>query len=295
DLASSAVYRPASSGTENGTVFLLFLANPLAIANVKPPAGEVGLAYEEDLGFGGGTPPYTVEVFKGALPDGLSLDAAGTVSGTPTKKGKKTFSVRLADSEGAEVKRKVTLAIKPPVKLVTDSLGKAKHGVETKKKLQAKGGVKPYVFSIVGGGAPEGVQIDEEAETTLIGAPEEVGTFVFTLRVTDAMGASDELEVALKVKSTLKVTSSKLPKGKVGKAYDENVHVKGGVPGYAFEIVDGALPDGVSLVVEEGPSGSVQLAGTPTENGQFGFTIRVTDDTGETAEKALKIKVKGGK
>ena len=49
-----------------------------------PPPGEVGTPYSFQLTVSGGTPPYTIYIMDGTLPDGLSLSSDGLISGTPT-------------------------------------------------------------------------------------------------------------------------------------------------------------------------------------------------------------------
>jgi hypothetical protein len=66
----------------------------VTITSPPPPDGEVGLAYSAALSATGGTPPYTWSVQAGALPPGLSLSAAGVISGTPAAEGDYTFKVR---------------------------------------------------------------------------------------------------------------------------------------------------------------------------------------------------------
>jgi 6-phosphogluconolactonase (cycloisomerase 2 family) len=49
----------------------------------------------------GGAPPYTFALTGGALPAGLHLDSAGTISGTPTTLGESSFEVQVTDAVGA--------------------------------------------------------------------------------------------------------------------------------------------------------------------------------------------------
>jgi Putative Ig domain len=70
---------------------------PLAITSPLPPA-TTGLPYSQILTASGGTPPYTWSVASGALPNGIALSSAGTLSGTPTQSGTVTFTVMATDS-----------------------------------------------------------------------------------------------------------------------------------------------------------------------------------------------------
>ncbi len=60
----------------------------------------------------------------------------------------------------------------------------------------------------------------------------------------------------------------------------------GGVPGYTWEIVEGKLPDGLTLS-EDG-----KIDGFCEKKGEYPFTIQVTDAEGNTAQKETKIIVK---
>ena len=58
----------------------------------------------------------------------------------------------------------------------------------------------------------------------------------------------------------------------------------GAVPPLKFEITAGSLPDGMTLAL------SGVLSGAPTADGDFNFTVRLTDDIGATASRAYQLK-----
>lgn len=73
--------------------------------------------------------------------------------------------------------------------------------------------------------------------------------------------------------------------GAVGSAFSKALTTSGGLAPYAYSVVSGALPTGVSL-----SSGGV-LYGTPTGAGLTGFTIRRTDAAAQTLNVAYTLNV----
>jgi hypothetical protein len=59
----------------------------------------------------------------------------------------------------------------------------------------------------------------------------------------------------------------------------------GGTPPYAFDVSAGSLPTGLAL------SSSGILTGTPTTEGSYSFTVRVTDDDADTATDGILVGV----
>ena len=75
------------------------------------PPGDVGVAYAAQLTATGGTGSYTWSVIAGALPDGLTLSAAGEISGTPTANGSASFTVQVADEASAVHNRGFSIVV----------------------------------------------------------------------------------------------------------------------------------------------------------------------------------------
>ncbi|RLC74381.1 MAG: hypothetical protein DRI61_16745, partial [Chloroflexi bacterium] len=71
---------------------------PLNINTPGLPSGTVGTSYSYILSASGGTSPYTWSLKSGSLPDGLSLNDNGVISGKPTVSGTYTFTVKVIDS-----------------------------------------------------------------------------------------------------------------------------------------------------------------------------------------------------
>ena len=71
----------------------------LTVTTASLPEGSLGVAYSQTLAASGGTTPYSWSITIGALPAGLSLNAAsGAITGTPTAAGVSNFTVKVTDS-----------------------------------------------------------------------------------------------------------------------------------------------------------------------------------------------------
>ena len=72
---------------------------PLAVVSPED-LGPVGQLLNPGLLISGGTPPYTVTLTGGSMPDGLTLNADGTFGGTTTTPGSFDINVDVADAQG---------------------------------------------------------------------------------------------------------------------------------------------------------------------------------------------------
>jgi len=74
------------------------------------------------------------------------------------------------------------------------------------------------------------------------------------------------------VAPTIVVAPASLPNGTQGTAYSQALSASGGSGTYTYAITAGALPAGLSLT-------NGTIAGTPTTNGSFTFTVTATDNS----------------
>ncbi|MDY3557796.1 putative Ig domain-containing protein [Gemmata sp. JC673] len=83
----------------------------VAIGPDALPAGTVGTAYAVALTATGASGPFVYTVTAGALPPGVTLSAAGQLTGAPTAVGAYTFTVAATDSSGASGSREFALTV----------------------------------------------------------------------------------------------------------------------------------------------------------------------------------------
>lgn len=91
----------------------------LSITTSTLPAGIVGVLYSTALAATGGISSRTWSLESGDLPPGLTLSAAGQLTGTPTAPARAAFTVRVADTSGTAT-RSLSLDVTPVGGFVSD-------------------------------------------------------------------------------------------------------------------------------------------------------------------------------
>ena len=158
----------------------------LTITDCPTPAGSLGVSYTALLTAVGGTIPYQWRIDSGALPQGLVLSSENAaIGGTPTQSGLSTYVLRVDDASAKSTTRLCSIQINPPGLSMTSpsTLPNALVGTPYSQTLTATGGRTPYLWSITTAGAPSGIALDGTG--VLNGLPGAVGTFTFTVQVTD--------------------------------------------------------------------------------------------------------------
>jgi len=76
---------------------------PFSLVKEFPPLANPGTAYEHTFSAEGGKKPYGGwRLEKGELPGGMTLDASGALTGTPSEDGFAYFVICATDAEGTE-------------------------------------------------------------------------------------------------------------------------------------------------------------------------------------------------
>jgi large repetitive protein len=311
-LISTPVSNPVSGGTFNTNIALTDLntqervtvnftlgINAYAITTAALlPRGTVNASY--NLGAGvtfstsgcGGS--CTWSIVSGSVPSGLQLSSAGVLSGTPNGTTNASFTLQVSGSNGNVSKvfsLQVMASTPQPLSITTSSpLGDTTIGNSVSNGLFAQGGTPAYTWSLVSGSLPLGVSLVGPSETLsstlnpgiayLAGRPQQPGTFNFTLRVTDGVGAHVDQAFTWHV-SELSFQYSNLPLSSGTLTYNVQYHqallVIGGTAHYSWSSLD-PMPPGLTL----DPATGV-IDGTPSNTGNFSVRIRVTDDFSPTS------------
>ncbi len=111
----TSVASPGPDGQDgNGEVedHLLNVVCPtLTLSPATLPNAAVDDDYSLSLSTTGGNAPYSYLILSGSLPDGLTMDSSGVISGRPTGSGSSSFTVHVADASGCATVGSYSLAV----------------------------------------------------------------------------------------------------------------------------------------------------------------------------------------
>ena len=271
----------SSGGTPaTGTVsYTLVIDVPtITLAPATLPDGAVFSGYSQAITASGGIAPHTFSVTVGSLPDGLSLAADGTLSGTPTETGGFSFAVTAADSSSGSGPYSgtgnYTLTIVDVAPTANDVSATVAYG----------SGATPITLDISGSAATSvavanapahGVATASGLSISYEPAAGFAGVDSFTYLASNAVGDSAPATVSITVSGpTLALTpAAGTLEPDYGVAWSQAFSASGGAAPYTYALT-GTLPAGL---VFDAASGT--LSGTATEAGNFPVTVTATDSS----------------
>ncbi|MBC7790216.1 MAG: putative Ig domain-containing protein [Anaerolineae bacterium] len=188
-----------SNGVSTEKAFGFSVYAPLTIVSSDVTRyGILGTAYSDRLVATGGPAPAVWTLAGGALPAGLSFDAAtATVSGVPSSEGTFAFSVTVR-SDTLIANRQFSLNVYRPLGIASDSARRAGvMGRAYSDTLVAAGGPNAISWIVSSGALPQGLALDP-ASGIVAGIPAESGNFTFIVSGrADTIVASKTLGVTI--------------------------------------------------------------------------------------------------
>lgn len=283
---------PTASGTFNFSVtvtdkngialskaFALTVQPPLAVTKTTVADGYVGRPYSDAMTATGGRPPYGWTLSSGTLPAGLTLSAAGALSGTPAATGSSSFVVTVTDANGTTATQALTLVVFAPPSITTTSFADAYAGQAYSATAAGTGGKTPYTWSVSAGALPAGLTLN--AATGAITGTTTGTTQTFTLTLTDANGVTASQVFTLSVFNMPAITStSPLADGYAGQPYSFTFAASGGKAPLTWQQTAGAPPTGLTISSAGALGTTIGAAG---QNVAWTFTVTVTDANGKVA------------
>ena len=162
----------------------------IELTPVSLPNATFGVAYSQTITADGSIAPYSFAVTSGSLPPGLTLASGGTLSGTPTLGGPRTFTITATDATAAPGPyagaRAYTLTVDvPALVLPTTTLPDGATDVAYSAPINAAtGGVAPYSYVVTSGELPYGLTMSPTGAIT--GTPTTANNFGFVVTATDS-------------------------------------------------------------------------------------------------------------
>jgi hypothetical protein len=272
----------SSPQLQKGQQFTGTIAPAVTIATPATlPAAAVGSLYSQSFAVSAGTGVAPFVWSAPGLTNGLSMSAAGLLSGTPTAAGPASFSVMVTDGAGGTTSGTFSLTVMAISALPAATIGQAYN-----QTLTASGGTAPYTWTLTGGSLPSGLAGPTGAGV-ITGTPlPSAVTSTFTVTVTDSNHNSISGSVTLPVNLVV-ATTSPLPGATIGTQYSQALTPEGGAGGYSWSVTSGSsLPSWLQL------STSGTLSGLPpTTAVTTSFSVTVTDSAKATAAATLTLPV----
>jgi hypothetical protein len=308
---------------------LVALAHPafsqLSISPGSLPGDIVNQSYFAGLSINNAGATFWTWTISGALPPGIGLVPApnaapsASLTGTPTAVGVYSFTVLATENiftAVVTVSQSYTIQVAGVLSVTTSGLAQGTVGTQYSQQLQATGGVPPYTWSLgtfdmsgahpvpavrfrrertkpeaapISSGLPPGLLLSSSGQIT--GTPTQIGSYTFSVIVSDSSssapqstGATFTIDV-IGVSPLLISTTSPLANGALGVPYSIPLRAQGGEIPYTWTLASGTIPPGLQV----GSGGS--LTGTPTQAGNYSFTLTVSDFSGLTASATFTITI----
>jgi hypothetical protein len=289
--STSLTFLVADSGSpaQSQSVSLTLAVLPaLVVTTSSLPTGVVGMPYSASLAASGGTGSYTWALTNGTLPAGIVFNPSTVVlSGTPAGMGSASLTFTVTDSGDPPQTKSVSLvlAVASALSVAPATLPGGVVGTAYSSTLAASGGTTPYTWSVTSGALVAGLSL-APSTGAITGTPTAAGTPQLTFTVTDSgkPAQTQSINATLTVAPTLAVTSSSLPGGVAGIAYNASLAATGGTGAYTWSLTGGTLPAGLTLNAATGA-----LTGTTAATGNSSLTFSVSDSGNPVQTKSVSL------
>jgi uncharacterized protein YjbI with pentapeptide repeats len=159
------------------------------------------------------------------------------------------------------------------------TLPAAVQNVPLTQLILEHGGVGNLTWSI--GTVPSGITVTVTTNGILTATATQAGTFSIPVTVFDSSTPTQTTTVqfTLQVTGSLAITTTTLPNGVVGTAYNSPIVTTGGTQPVSFSLATAAFPPGLTITQPAPGTQTGALAGTPTTAGTYNFSETVIDQS----------------
>lgn len=233
---------------------------PLNITSTTVNDGVVGVAYSQTVVATGGKGARTFSISAGALPPGLTLSAAGAITGTPAgPAGSANFTVSVTDTakQPATDTQALSIDVVDPLVITTTTLPATTVGAAYSAAVVVTGGTPAYAFGIGPGSLPSGLGIGADGVIAGTVAPD-ARSEVFSVFVDDDTFPPQNTSQEYQIDVDLEITTTALPDATGGAAYAASLEAQGGLLPLNWSITAGNLHSPLGLIASTG-----EISGTP--------------------------------
>ena len=285
---------PTALTATQQVVLTISPAPAITFTGAVPATATYNVAYSGSAAATGGVGALTYSLVSGALPGGLTLNAAtGAITGTPSASGTFPFTVKAADAYGDSASKAYSIVASYPTLTITSAatLPIGYVGATYDQVLAASGGSgSGYTWALKAGSLlPAGLTLSSTGAIT--GKPTASGPSTFTITLTDSASNTANATFSLTINPAVSITNgTTLPSAYVGSNYSLTMAATGGSgTGYKWTVTSGStLPGGLTL------SAAGVLSGAPTTAGTPSFSVTVTDSASNTATATFSITILPG-
>lgn len=254
--------------------------------------------------------PITVDGVVMATSDGGGIFTVSRSGYTPPADC--TVDVNDGSSRPTTVRLKgcTVTAVPAPAEITPDTaeLGTFIAGQRTSSAVvNFVGGIGPTKWQITAGTLPAGLSMTVPTPTQrplpntpqqltyalIQGIPTVAGVSNVTFRVTDVNGLTASRSYAIRVSPALPLAIAPEPWSPVTVGSFSNLWFdgSGGLTPYSWAVTAGALPPGMALTQDAAGGPSARVGGTPTAEGTYDWTLRLTDSQGSSTSQAFSVTV----
>jgi hypothetical protein len=271
--------------TKYATTTITVVPSPAITTTSGALAGAaVGSPYSVQLTGSSGITPYTWTVAPSSnLPAGLTLSAAGVLSGIPLAGAagatNVTFQMKDAGTPTAvSVTRTLTIAISPasPITFTGAMPATASYNLAYAGSAAASGGAGALTYTVNSGALPTGLSLTA-ATGAVTGTATAAGTYNFSIKAADAFGDSATHSYQIAVSSpilTVTPGAGSLPFAVTAQAYSQTLTVSGGSGNYTWTVT--GQSDGLNT---SSSGATLTVSGTPTATGTVTLSVTMKDTT----------------
>ena len=262
----------------------------LAITTIELPVASAGDAYTALVEAQGGRKPYSWTITNSTRTE-FKIDSNGFITGIAPAEGDYSLLIQVTDANNSTATLSTILVVTGAgigsLTITTTELPVASAGADYTALVKAQGGRKPYSWTITNSAKTE-FKIDSNGFVT--GTAPEKGDYGLIIEVIDASNSGDTLSTILVVttgEDSLAIATTSLPSAIDGIAYTAVVEAVEGKKPYKWSMIDNG---GTGLKINnEGI-----LSGIAPSSGDYGVSLRVTDDTNTQASTSFVLSVKVG-